>query len=60
MSEQTQNQNQTPKKTETKKEFTTGDNGTIVSTETTTYNLDSANPNISLELSFEIKEESST
>jgi hypothetical protein len=60
MSEQTQNQNQTPKKTETKKEFTTGDNGTIVSTETTTYNLDSANPNISYEKSFELKGESST
>jgi hypothetical protein len=60
MSEQTQNQNQTPKKTETKKEFITGDNGTIVSTETTTYNLDSTNPNISQEESFEIKEESGT
>ena len=60
MSEQTQNQNQTPKKTETKKEFPTGDNGTILSTKTTTYNLDSANPNISSEESFELKEESST
>jgi hypothetical protein len=60
MSEQNQNQNQTPKKTETKKEFKTGYNGTIVSTETTTYNLDSANPNISYEKSFELKGESST